>query len=168
MLLEVKLRLASPVLGALRADKGGIRRFQRNNGKLLVSQFRLEEGLALASSNLNLGGADAFVRMEHTCQPPAIFLYERRFRAGGVLQMEQFEALRKGTVITFKLLLRDDLPKCPSLATVQQLFELVGEFAGMSPFGGKFGMGRFSVEQLSAVSSGSLQAEPALAAAKHG
>lgn len=151
MLLEVKVRLVAPVLGGLRPDQGGVRRFKRLNGKLLMSQFRLEESLALASSNLGFASAEAFLRMEHSFQPPTIFLYERRFRAQGVLQMEQFEAFRKGTVLTFRVMLRDDIPGCPRLEQVHQLFELVGEFAGMSPFGGKFGMGRFGVEQVAAI-----------------
>lgn len=148
MLLEVKLRLFTPVLGGLRPDQGGVRRFQRTNGRLLVSQFHFEESIGLASHNLGMASAEAFLRFEHTCLPPTIVLYDRRYRAGGAQQRELFEAFRKGTVITFKVILRDDIPGCPSLPQVQQLFELAGEFAGMSPFGGKFGMGRFSVEQI--------------------
>lgn len=152
MLLEVKLRLFSPVLGGLKPDHGGVRRFQRMNGRLLVSQFHFEEGLSLASSNLGLAGAETFLRFEHSCAAPTIVLYDRRYKANGVPHSEMFEAFRKGSVLTFKVILRDDIPRCPSLIQVQQLFELVGEFTGMSPFGGKFGMGRFSVEAIGSAS----------------
>lgn len=148
MLLTLKVKLAAPVLGGLKPDHGGVRRFERTNGLLLVRQFRFEESLQLAGRNLGLPNADAFVRMEHTCQPPTITLYDRRFRQNNILKQEMFEAFRKGSVISFRCMLRDDLEGCPRIEQIRELFSVAGEYVGMSPFGSKFGMGRFNVESL--------------------
>ncbi len=148
-MLIVQLRLTSHLLGELRPDRGGIRRFKKDRlGRVFVNQKFWQEQLGLAARNLQVD-----VDVRGTVTPPpsilpaSIHLYRRIYSQ---VHVELFESFRTGTVLTFDLLVREDLPKCPSLEQLWAIYGFAGEHLGLSQFGSKFGFGRFCVETLKA------------------
>lgn len=146
-MLILQLRLTSHFLGELRPDHGGIRRFKKDKqGRAHVNQKFWNDQLALAARNLRL---DVDVRETVVAPaaivPASIHLYRRIYSQ---VNMELFESFRKGTILTFEMLVREDLPKCPSLDQLHDIFSFTGEYLGLSQFGSKFGFGRFFVESL--------------------
>jgi hypothetical protein len=149
MMLIVQLRLTSHFLGELRPDHGGIRRFKKDkSGRVFVNQKFWQDQLSLAARNLNF---DVDVRGTVNPPPsilsPSVHFYRRVYSQ---VNVELFESFLKNTIITFDLMIREDLPKCPSLDQLWALWSFTGEHLGLSQFGSKFGFGRFRLETLKA------------------
>lgn len=142
MIVITQVRLTSHILGELKPDDRGIRRFRMNDRRQIhVNQVQWLDDLVFAAHNLKLG-----LSVRKTVIPPpgivpaSIHLYRRVYSGAKV---EFFESMRKGTVLTFELVLQDHLPKCPTLEQLKQILAVHGEYCGISQWGSKFGFGRF-------------------------
>jgi hypothetical protein len=138
----LQLRLTSHLLGELRPDHNGIRRFKKDKqGRMFVNQRTWQDQLQLAARNLQMD-----VDIRRTVIPPesiicaSVHLFRRVYSQ---VNIELFESFRKGTILTFDVMVRDDLPKHPREEQVRSIFEFTGEKLGLSQFGSKFGFGRF-------------------------
>ena len=147
MIVIVQVRLTSHFLGELKPDSRGVRRFRMGDRQQVsVNQTAWLDDLVFASHSLKLD-----LNVRKTVQPPqglipaSIHLYRRVYSG---VQVDFFESFRKGTILTFDMLLQDHLPKCPDLLQLEQMMILVGKHCGISQWGRKFGFGRFDVVSL--------------------
>lgn len=161
MMLITQIRLTNYFLGELRPDNRQVRRFKKDRqGRIAINQKSWLEQFDLAARNLQMD-----VNCFRTIVPPvailpaSVHLYRRCYSK---VHVELFEAFRTGTVITFELMLRDDLPKCPNLIQLQSILSFTGERLGLSQFGNKFGFGRFSLHALSRANPEALVPPPVL------
>jgi len=143
MIYIVQVRLMSHWLGELKPDHKGVRRFKTTNARVNVNSQFWQDQLSLAARNLQL---DLDVR--RTVIPPngilpaSVHLYRRVYSQ---VNVEYFESFRKGTILTFDLLIRDDLPRHPEGSQLKLLLSFTGQYLGLSQFGSKFGFGRFGL-----------------------
>lgn len=146
-MLIVQLRLTSHLLGELRPDHNGIRRFKKDKqGRMFVNQRTWQDQFQLAARNLQMD-----VDVRRTVIPPdsiicaSVHLYRRIYSQ---VNIELFESFRKGTVLTFDLMVRDDLPRSPREEQMKSILGFTGDRLGLSQFGSKFGFGRFTLLNL--------------------
>lgn len=106
-----------------------------------------------------------FIRLPNQIQCPSVHLYQRNWKDSknpGVQQHEMFEAFAAGAEITIPILIVSELEdnvesqsknifeatfktKAPTKKDIIECFELIGSNIGLSPWGSKFGYGRFIV-----------------------
>jgi hypothetical protein len=151
-MLIVQLRLTSHLLGELRPDHNGIRRFKKDKqGRMFVNQRTWQDQFQLAARNLQMD-----VDIRRTVIPPesllcaSVHLYRRVYSQ---VNIELFESFRKGTILTFDMMVRDDLPRSPKDEDMRSILRFTGERLGLSQFGSKFGFGRFALLSVTPVSS---------------
>ncbi len=144
MIVIAQVRLTSHFLGELKPDHRGVRRFRMDGkGRVFVNQNQWLEDLLFAARTMKLD-----IKVQSTIVPPegllpaSIHLHKRTYSGAHV---EFFESFRKGTILTFDMLVHEDRPKCPTVPQLGSLLELVGEYRGISQWGSKFGFGRFAV-----------------------
>lgn len=143
-----------------------IRRFERDTTfdppKIRVDLAQWYWALGQAQEALGLSRIDQFaVRFEDAFIAPRLQLYVRRWSdtRHNKQEQEMFESIGKGTVLTFNpILLSTQEPsqsagklRAPTLSEMKDIMGCVGHMLGLSPWGSKFGYGRFTVETLEAV-----------------
>lgn len=153
MILIAQIRLTEHFLGELKPDQEGVRRFRRDReGRVLLNQSYWLEQLCVASRSLRLPALD----IPQTVIPPTAMLpasihLKRRVFSGRYTEL--FESFRKGTILTFEMQLHTEKEHCPTSGQLQILLQYVGSHLGISPFGSKFGLGRFDCLSLKTVLS---------------
>lgn len=155
--------MKTDMLGA-QQTKERVRRFKRAGVEKL--QLELPQwywAIDQAIEALSIKNVDSFaVRLSDTFVSPTLNLLVRRWSGGKGKNQEKemFESINKGTILTFPLLLASsadptsplDAGRPPSIKELEQIFSLIGEMLGLSPWGSKFGYGRFRVESLKEIS----------------
>jgi hypothetical protein len=142
MLLVVKVRLKSPWLGEMKPDHRNVRRFRRQGPHLHVHATHWRETYQLAARQLGLNPNPEAFQPPAFLLPASLHLYKRTYSQ---VEVEWFEAMRGGTILAWDCLLREDLPRAPSLEEFRRTLVVVGRHFGLSPFGNKFGYGRFEL-----------------------
>jgi len=144
MIILIKIRLTSPILGENRLDSRGVRKFKkRSGGDILIDKRHWNEQLDTAKGILKLPVNNSCVIIPDKYVSPTLHLYRRRFSG---TKIELFESIRTGTVLTFELATREDQPNCPTLDQIEKMLVVIGEHLGLSQWGSKFGFGRFKVQ----------------------
>lgn len=160
MQLTCKIRLRSELLGDRRTTEG-IRRFNKDghgNWLIPIPQWRWAFTEAINDLNLKDTSVD-FYRFESSIRMPKVVLFERSWSQENkkMQQREMFESIRKNTQITFKMLVTSAVEpgthcrldvRPPHRDETETILKYIGEFLGLSPWGSKFGFGRFSLINL--------------------
>lgn len=168
MYVAVTIKLVTRFLADRRTAEG-IRRFRRPkslDGQIETDMTRINWALAEAVSALNMTEVSPdLIRFAHSYKLPTVELYNHRWRTTNKrtgqkqLKTEMFESFRPGAEITFPVLVAskhapgeacDGRP--PTIEELYQILDLVGKTLGLSPWGSKFGFGRFKVKSVKPVS----------------
>ena len=145
MILNVKLRLTSPMLAGLPPGRDGIRHFDKQGNCILVNQAAWLEQFSQAAGRLG------YVIDIDTIVPPdriltaSVHIYRKEFSR---VKVELFESFRKGTILSLQIEVKD-APKAPSEHQMGHLLAYVGVHLGISPWGSRCGFGRFDVLEIS-------------------
>lgn len=156
--IVLRCKLLSPFLGDQRSA-GGIRKLdithQKDADYFLPSnaqwRWALREAMdaigILAESNVD------YIRIPSRILSPKINLYTRVLDRQKPDKRDMFECYQAGTVISFPVFIlgsletegyRLQLPdRPPTEEEVKKCFDIIGESIGLSPWGSKFGYGRF-------------------------
>lgn len=97
-----------------------------------------------------------YIRLPIEIPAPTIRTYKRNWESRNE---ESFECFQAGTVITFPVFILSELEqknfngirmssRPPTKEEVKQCFSIIGESIGLSPWGSKFGYGRFAIEEV--------------------
>lgn len=159
MMLYSKIKLRTALLGDKHTGKG-IRRFSRSDKRL--ENLPLEPklwawALSQAAESLSIPFSDDMVRVAPDIRCPTLVMHNRRYRKNGSgRQMEDlFESVRAGTVLTVPFIVFTEpapdarVPGVIASADFRKVLEATGKMIGVSPWGSKFGYGRFTVVSLS-------------------
>jgi hypothetical protein len=150
MLYAVQLRLESPLLGDRTPDTMGVRRFQRgknNEIHIPVSIWRslLDQAQADIGSHYTLDS----VNMPETIRVSSTQMYTRRYNR---TKIDFFESVQKGASVRFDVLVRNqNIKDAPGAPGLHSLLSHIGEWIGISPWGVKFGYGRFKVVHITPI-----------------
>jgi len=162
MLVELQIKLRSSMLGAKRT-KNNIRVFERDNSykpeRLKIDLSQWYWAIGESQNSLGMQGVDPFgVRLESSFDSPTLEMYVRRWDDRRQKDnREMFESIRKGAILTFPMMLLnktephagiDSDKRPPTIKELKDTFDCVGSMLGLSPWGSKFGYGRFSVQSL--------------------
>ena len=144
MTLNVKLRLTSPFLGEMLPDRSGVRRFRKQGNCILIDSGHWLEQFRQAAhfTGTRVDCAAVF--------PPSVLLaasYHNYRREYSKVKVEHFESFRKGTILSTQLEIMNK-PQAPTLEQMKHILDYVGAQLGLSPWGSKFGFGRFEVYEL--------------------
>lgn len=162
--LIIKCRLTRPFLGA-RRNKDGIKAFDINiinNKKYLevdTPQWRWALREAFDSLDLIPEVDVDYVRLPTDILSPTIRTYTRAWDPKNPKGRETFECYQAGTVISFPVFILSELEqhsfngirieaRPPTAEEIKESFSIIGESIGLSPWGSKFGYGRFVVESV--------------------
>lgn len=93
---------------------------------------------------------------------PTIFLFERNYKTRpknrhqeGRAKTAKHEAVRTNTILGFKVNISSPRPDektpaaAPTAGELEKIFNHIGEYIGLSPFGSAFGFGRFYIHSIS-------------------
>lgn len=157
MLLEVKLKLTSEMLGCDRRPDG-VRRFIRTpNGNIKIGIEHWDWAFREAASSLRREIDTGCLHPNEGIPCPSLCLYQRQFpdkKKPTHVRKEPFEAVSRNCVLTFKIALtepRDPARVPPTVGDVIDMFGFIGEFLGISQWGNQFGFGRFTVIAVTAL-----------------
>lgn len=157
MFLNVQIKLTSEFLGQKR-QRDGVRIFSKDKNKILwlVDLQQWSWAFKEAASALEFNEVDtSSIRVATGILLPTLALHRRRYtpergKSRG-MQEEMFESFRENSVITFQVLITSAMEekkpgrRPPSLGEFESILAFVGEMVGLSPWGNKFGYGRFKV-----------------------
>ena len=160
--LPIKIKLTSAFLGDIRTPKGKKLNIKQVGDELhwvlKDSQWRWAMKEAIDSMGLQLVTSTDFVRLPTSIRAPKVYQYQRVFHESASRKQELMECFREGTVMSFDIFVLGSLEeqsngkgnitiplRPPTKEEVMGLFSLIGSHIGLSPWGSKFGYGRFSI-----------------------
>ena len=149
MYIDVRLKLTSPFLGNKRTP-AQVRRFVRNKDDLALDLVQWNWALKESLMALHIDSVDLeCIRLPTGIRMPAVVAYNRRWDNKGKEQQEMFEAIREGTVLTVPVLItstsENSSLRPPATEEFKSLINFTGKMLGLSPWGCRFGYGRFYV-----------------------
>jgi hypothetical protein len=159
MLLDLRIKVEQPFLGNKRTREQ-VRRFQKeelpDSHLIIIDSVQWYWALQEAAKCLSLDVNVHCIRFKKGFRAPTLVLYTRRWHHQNSerRQEEQFESIREGAELSIELILLStpepgqNTGKVPTVEEVEKLFQFVGESLGLSPWGSKFGYGRFRVLHL--------------------
>lgn len=157
MLQQVKIKLTSPLLGDQRTREG-VRRFDKTDDDFLIlSPAHWYWACKEAACSLHMDNMEPeTIKAPDKILIPTLHLYNNRYRSESGRQLqEMFECIKAGTVITFYTLITGlelgqiSSGKVPATQDdLLKILTLIGQHIGMSPWGNKFGFGRFNVVEI--------------------
>ncbi len=156
MLHDLRIRLTTPFLGAtkgeptLRFDRGDTGDWLRLN----VAQWL--HALSEAGKSLELPedmDPTAVTVQPVYRRPSSMVLYRRNYHRDGKATHVMHEAINRNVILTVEVFLpgkldSGDSHRPPTAEELRQMFEFIGTYVGLSPWGSKFGYGKFTVESL--------------------
>jgi hypothetical protein len=126
----------------MKPDHEGKRRFKRNGNMIHVNVTDWREKFTFAARQIGVDLNPLSISPPEKYRPASVHLYNRVFNR---VDRELFESFRKGTVLTLDFLIHEEMKKAPTPVELKTMFMIVGEYQGISQWGGKFGFGRFDV-----------------------
>lgn len=153
MFLEVRIKLSTPFLGA-QQSRERIRKFIRSSEKhIKLNAAQWIKAFHQAAAELRISNLDfAAIRLPAELYAPTIIGYNRKFfDRNGQPKEEQFEAIQAGAELSFRIVIlaksesAKDHEHAPTFQELAQMLAFIGEWIGLSPFGGQFNYGRFSL-----------------------
>ena len=155
MFLEVRIKLRTPLLGS-QQTKERIRRFIKGSDKhIKLNAAQWMKAFHQAAKELRIENLDfAAIRLPEELYAPTLMLHTRNFNFKGAPREELFESIQTGAVLGFKVMVLDrsesarDDEHAPTLDEFSRLLSCIGEWIGLSPFGGQFNYGRFVVSSI--------------------
>lgn len=158
MFCALRIKLTSPWLGDQRGNDR-VRRFGRSNKdknylSLNISRWHWACSSAAKALNLPVEMNPCDVHFPDKFKAPSVILYRRKWKASenDRVKEELFESINSGNVLHFDFFVPDqsdkDKKRAPTLKELQDMLKFVGEYVGLSPWGSRFGYGRFIVEGL--------------------
>jgi len=159
MMINARIRLDTPLLGDKHTG-AGVRRFSRADRRLerLPLEAKLWAwALSQSAEALRIPYSDDMVRVASSIRCPTLAMHARSYRkaAGGALKKELFESVRAGTVLEVQFMVfSKPAPDAAvsgiiSVENFRRVLETTGSMVGVSPWGSKFGYGRFTVLDVS-------------------
>ena len=144
MIVIARIRLTKAMLGDMSPGRDGRRLFRKEGKQVLVNDAQWREQFRTAAKEIPLAVDAGAIHPPRTMLPASYHLYVRNYSQ---VKTDHFESFRKGTVLTINFRIQES-PRAPSLAQFQDLLSFVGTWLGLSPWGSKFGYGRFEVLEL--------------------
>lgn len=156
MKLNITIKLQKAILGARRSTKFRILDTVIKDGVLMWEIDQLQWRWAMNEALAAMGIADQttadFIRLPLYIQCPKVNYYERAYRSEGERKKEVFESFRGGSIFTIPVTIlrnkeneHDAGIRPPTKEEALKMFSIIGEDVGISPWGSKFGYGRFYV-----------------------
>ena len=161
MLLLCRLRMRSHLLG-IRIHQVGrqsfIRRFERTDDQKLKTPLPIWDW-ALRETFSNMGWRDKIdwsaVRPHPVFRADALSIHNRSYFKNEKKKSEDFESVEPGQVIVQPMLLTDgpdnisarkrNGARLPAVGELGAVLDLIGQWCGISPWGNRYGYGRFDV-----------------------
>ena len=170
MLYNVKFRLTSQFLGS-KNTSSGIRRFRRVGGAasdqkedlMLLEEDVWRWAMQDAVESLGLEIDTGRVNLPPGIRLGSIFLFDRHYKTKATQyraakdKTAKHEMIRAKSVLSFKINISGPRPgdheqaPAPTIGELEKIFNHIGEYIGLSPFGNHFGYGRFYVHSISLV-----------------
>jgi len=172
MLYNIKFRITSKFLGSKNTNQG-IWRFRTTPGNtgdreslLLIEQEVWRWAMLDAIESLNLGVDVNTIHLPPGIRMPTLFLFERKYRTRPRPPLNQskektskHEMIRENSILGFRINISSPRPSDretappPTMGDLEKIYNHIGEYIGLSPFGNQFGYGRFHVHSLSRVTN---------------
>lgn len=157
MKLNITIRLQKAILAVRRSEKFRIMDIVIKNGTLMWEidpiQWRWAMNEALSAMGIRGETSSDYIRLPLYIPCPKVNYYERSYRdPEGQRKKETFESFRGGSTFTIPVTILtqkendyDDGSRPPTEKELLEMFTIIGEDIGISPWGSKFGYGRFTV-----------------------
>jgi len=144
MFIKQTIQVSSPWLGAVKNTTTGIREFYKDSNTVIQTHNILwRENFAAAGIDLGFTlDKNSFRFPSHftISEPLAV---ETRVYSGG--KKERFESINVGITIPVEFVYMDSLMQLTE-GDMYKIIVHIGKFYGLSPWGNKFGYGRFEIK----------------------
>ncbi len=154
MLVTVKLKLITPFLGSKKPDHQNLRRLEMHQGQVLVRVPFWQEQFQRAATELQYDVDVATIQPPERFRPATIRHYRRTYSR---VNVEWFESFQAGTVLTLDFVIQHLAKRAPNPQQLAAILRFTGQRLGLSPWGSKFGLGRFELMELKPTSSESYE-----------
>lgn len=158
MLYDIKIRVKTMIVGNTWDDGRRMFIFPREDNAwcLDINQKHVWNGLLEnAVSSLGLSVDTDTIRWPRTLLLPTIHLHEERQDPRRQQRPVKHEAIPRNCVLTIPLMVREtdgeQMLNCPTKEQLHGIFEFIGAYEGISPFGSQAGYGQFTVQSVSAI-----------------
>lgn len=159
MLVELKLRIKSPVVGNTWDHGRNMYIFPRDEGAWALGRQEKHTWGGLVENAVESLQEDfdpSVLRWPRHLLLPSLYLLEvmpRKIPSQGKPRVARHEAIPRNTVLTIPVLFRstdgeNTLPP-PDFEQLNRIFGFIGQYEGISPFGSEVGFGLFKVESIS-------------------
>lgn len=157
MFCALRIKITSPWLGDQKSNDK-VKRFARNKDRnylsLNINKWHWACSSAARALNMPAEMNPCDIHFPDKFKSPSLILYRRKWQAGEDERRreELFESINVGNVLYFDFFVPDqsekDKKRAPTLKELQDMLKFIGEYIGLSPWGSRFGYGRFIVEGL--------------------
>lgn len=161
MLVELKLRVKSPVVGNTWNHARQMYVFPRDENAWALDNTEKHVWMGLVENAVESLGEDfdvSVIRWPRRLLLPSLYLLEvqpRRQPLHGRAKVSRHEAIPRNTILTIPIMFRhtdgDNTLPPPDFEQLNRIFTFIGEYEGISPFGSEVGFGLFKVESISAM-----------------
>ena len=143
------MKLESPFLGDIK-KRDRVRRFKmhKDGGICLDTKqwmFAISEAVKSTELKVNL---DA-IRLPQDIKVSRVDLYTRRWHDSSGMHSEDFECIRSGSIVSVDILSMTGSESSnepgPDKEDLYEIFNFIGNWIGLSPWGSKFNYGRFKI-----------------------
>lgn len=161
-LMHLKLRLTSPILGGIK-DHRGIMTLPLETTTDGITWFippqeqwhwALREGLRLSGKDAD--SAD-YISLPRRIKAPTIRPFYRAKSKLEKFRKIEYQSFQKGSIVQFDVAVLSEInpedvdPNIPSPPLIEQndvikTFEIIGDLIGLSPWGNRYGFGRFTID----------------------
>jgi len=135
--IELRIKMTTHYLGGRRDTEKRVRRINRRGGRVYPGK-NWHEGLKSAAAAVTVPLDPSRFSFAEGFREPTIHFWRRRYNR---TKTEDFEIIRKGTVITLNYY----SPQGASEKYHEILWDFTGKHIGVSEFGPHMGWGRFEV-----------------------
>lgn len=156
MKINIILRLQKAVLAERRGTHCRVMDTAIKDGELVWELNQVRWRWMMNEAMASVPGTEDvsvdYIRLPVYVKAPKLCMYERKYTLNGEKKKETFEAFPAGSRITVPIFILNEMEsdditdkRPPTKEEVLAMFEVAGESIGISPWGSKFGYGRFDI-----------------------
>lgn len=168
MLVELKIRMTSAVLGDSFNSGRGLFEFPRDGAEWEIGSNEMhlwQSHIENAAKSLGLDIDTDSIRLPSSLAMPKIHLMEvsQVARRGDKrIRKSKHEAIPRNVIMTIIIMVRETGAegslKFPTIIEITDIFKTIGLYEGISPYGAAYGYGRFRIQSVRELGKSFLEA----------
>ncbi len=171
MLVELKIRMTSAVLGDSFNSGRGLFEFPRDGAEWELDSNEMhlwQSNIENAAKSLGIEIDTDSIRLPSSLALPTLHLREvtQHSRREKKMRKSKHESIPRNVILTIILMVRETGAegslRFPTLVELTDIFKTIGEYEGISPYGAAYGYGRFRIHSVRELGKSYLDVGPSV------